>query len=134
MAVDQAAGGSGAPLAAGPYRERFIEAMEDDLNTPREVAALFDLSREVNRAATAGQDISDAQGALRELCGVLGLTLQSPAREAQEAAPFIDLLVKLRTELRAAKQWAIADQVRDGLTALGVEIKDGAEGTTWSLK
>ena len=108
--------------------------MEDDLNTPRALAALFDLSRELNRAASAGQDISSAQGTLRELCGVLGLTLQAPARDAREAAPFIDLLIKLRAELRAAKQWAIADQVRDGLTALGVEIKDGPGGTTWSLK
>src|SRR3972149_683448 len=108
--------------------------MEDDLNTPRALAGMFHLAREVNRAGTAGRDISTAQAALRELCGVLGLTLQSPAKQSQEAAPFIDLLVKLRTELRAAKQGAIADQVRDGLTALGVEIKDGAEGTTWSFK
>jgi cysteinyl-tRNA synthetase len=129
-----AAGASGPALDAGPYRQRFIEAMEDDLNTPRALAAMFDLAREVNRAGTAGQDTSDAQAALRELCGVLGLTLQSPAKQSQETAPFIDLLITLRTELRAAKQWAIADQVRDGLTALGVEIKDGAEGTTWSLK
>ncbi len=126
--------GAGPALDGGVFRQRFIDAMEDDLNTPRALAALFDLSRELNRAASAGQDISGAQATLRELCGVLGLTLQSPAREAQEAAPFIELLIRLRSELRAAKQWALADQVRDGLTALGVEIKDGPEGTTWSLK
>lgn len=128
-------GGSAGPAVDGDgFRQRFIDAMEDDLNTPRALAALFDLARELNRAASAGQDISGAQATLRELCGVLGLTLQSATREAREAAPFIDLLIKLRSELRAAKQWAIADQVRDGLTALGVEIKDGPEGTTWSLK
>ncbi len=128
-------GGEGTPeIEPDRHRERFIEAMEDDLNTPRALAVLFELARDINRAATAGQDISGGQALFRELCGVLGLTLQSPAREAQEAAPFIDLLVTLRTELRAAKQWAIADQVRDGLTALGVEIKDGPEGTTWSLR
>lgn len=126
--------GAGPALDSGVFRQRFIDAMEDDLNTPRALAALFDLSRELNRAAAAGQDISGGQATLRELCGVLGLTLQSPAREAQEAAPFIELLIRLRSELRAAKQWALADQVRDGLTALGVEIKDGPEGTTWSLK
>jgi cysteinyl-tRNA synthetase len=128
-------GGEGTPeIEPDRHRERFIEAMDDDLNTPRALAVLFELARDINRAATAGQDISGGQALFRELCGVLGLTLQSPAREAQEAAPFIDLLVTLRTELRAAKQWAIADQVRDGLTALGVEIKDGPEGTAWSLK
>ncbi len=128
-------GGEGTPeIEPDRHRERFIEAMDDDLNTPRALAVLFELARDINRAATAGQDISGGQALFRELCGVLGLMLQSPAREAQEAAPFIDLLVTLRTELRAAKQWAIADQVRDGLTALGVEIKDGPEGTAWSLK
>lgn len=128
-------GGEGTPeIEPDRHRERFIEAMDDDLNTPRALAVLFELARDINRAATAGQDISGGQALFRELCGVLGLTMQSPAREAQEAAPFIDLLVTLRTELRAAKQWAIADQVRDGLTALGVEIKDGPEGTAWSLK
>jgi len=130
-----ATGGSGMPdIEPGQHRERFIEAMEDDLNTPRALAVLFELARDINRSAAAGQDVSAGQALFRELCGVLGLTLQSPVREAQEAAPFIDLLITLRTELRAAKQWAIADQVRDGLTALGVEIKDGPEGTTWSLR
>ena len=130
-----ATGGRGNPeIDADQHRQRFIEAMDDDLNTPRALAVLFELAREINRSAAAGQDISAGQALFRELCGVLGLTMQSPAREAQEAAPFIDLLVTLRTELRAAKQWAIADQVRDGLTALGVEIKDGPEGTAWSLK
>ncbi|HQW50801.1 MAG TPA: cysteine--tRNA ligase [Tepidiformaceae bacterium] len=130
-----ATGGSGMPdIEPGQHRERFIEAMEDDLNTPRALAVLFELARDINRSAAAGQDVSAGQALFRELCGVLGLTLQSPVREAQEAAPFIDLLITLRTELRAAKQWAIADQVRDGLTALGVEIKDGPEGTAWSLR
>ena len=129
------AGGTGsATIEPGAFRERFTEAMDDDLNTPRALATLFDLAREINRGAAAGQDIAEGQRVFRELCGVLGLTLQSPARQSQEAAPFIDLLVKLRTELRAAKQWAIADQVRDGLNELGVEIKDGPEGTAWSLR
>ena len=130
-----ARGGAGAP-AADParYRERFVEAMEDDLNTPRALAAIFELAREVNRSAAEGLDVSAAQGTLRELCGVLGLTLAAPARGSQDAAPFIDLLVALRGELRGAKQWALADRVRDGLTALGVEMKDGPEGTSWSMK
>jgi cysteinyl-tRNA synthetase len=50
----------------------------------------------------------------------------------QEAKPFVDLLVSLRGELRAAKQFALADRVRDGLLDLGVELRDGPDGTTWS--
>ncbi|WBL37186.1 cysteine--tRNA ligase [Tepidiforma flava] len=113
-------------------RARFIEAMDDDLNTPRALAALFDLAREINRAAAAGGDVAPAQAALRELCGVLGLTLEAPAGRSREAAPFIDLLVELRAELRAAKQWALADRIRDRLGELGIELHDSPDGTTWS--
>ncbi len=123
--------GDGAQPALQSWRGRFIEAMDDDLNTPRALAELFDLAREVNRGLDAGLDMSAYQSELRELSSVLGLTLAMPVGAAKEAAPFVDLLLTLRTELRAAKQWALADKVRDGLSELGVELKDGPQGTTW---
>lgn len=126
-------GSAPADIDAEAIRTRFTEAMDDDMNTPRALAALFDLSREINRAAAAGQAIGEAQGVFRELCDVLGLTLGASGKKSAEAAPFIDLLVSLRTELRVAKQWQLADRVRDRLKDLGVELKDGAEGTTWEL-
>ncbi len=116
------------------YRERFTAAMDDDLGTPQALAVLFDLAREINRKRDAGQPIAAEQALLRELAGVLGLTLAAPQQRAQEAAPFIDLLVAIRSELRAAKQWALADRIRDGLAELGVELKDSPEGTTWTTK
>lgn len=127
-------GGAGEALETGDARERFTEAMDDDLNTPRALAVLFDLARDVNRAAAEGRDTANARSLLRELCGVLGLTLAAPEAEAQQAAPFIDLLVAVRAELRAAKQWQLSDRVRDGLLELGIEIKDGPEGTVWKAK
>ena len=113
---------------------RFTEAMDDDLNTPRALAALFHLARAINHTHDAGGDASDAQATLRELAGVLGFTLHEPPHRDENAAPFVDLLVKLRSELREAKQWALADSVRDGLVDLGVELHDGAEGTDWSFR
>jgi cysteinyl-tRNA synthetase len=126
--------GRGERLEPGDARQRFSEAMDDDLNTPRALAALFDLTRDINRVAAAGGDTADARALLRELCGVLGFTLSAPETSSQEAAPFIDLLVAVRSELRAAKQWQLSDRVRDGLLELGIEIKDGPEGTTWKAK
>ena len=127
-------GGAGEKLDPGDVRARFTEAMDDDLNTPRALAALFDLTRDINRSAASGGDTGEARALLRELCGVLGFTLAAAEGGSQQAAPFIDLLVAVRAELRAAKQWQLSDRVRDGLLELGVEIKDGPEGTTWKAK
>jgi cysteinyl-tRNA synthetase len=122
------AGASGIDLAT--FRERFTSAMDDDLNTPQALAVLFDLAKEINRARDEGHGVGDAQALLLELSDVLGLRLEA-SQEAVEAAPFIELLITIRSELRGAKQWALADRIRDGLTALHVTLEDGAQGTTW---
>ena len=125
--------GSGPAVDAEIHRARFAAAMDDDLNTPQAVAALFDLARDINRGRDAGQMIGSGQAALRELGSVLGLTFEDrPSPEDNlAAAPFIDLLVSVRTELRAARQFALADQIRDGLTEQGVTLEDGPQGTQW---
>ena len=145
------------PVDPVPTVDRFIAAMEDDLNTPQALAALFDLSREINRARDRGRDIFEAQEALQELAGVLGLTLEAADKAPIDRAPFIALiveirghsglpaeapdardaietLIEMRREYRANKQWDLADRVRNGLTALGIELKDGPEGTEWVAK
>ena len=125
-------GGNSPPadVSVESYRQRFVEAMDDDLNTPAALAALFDLARDVNRARDEGRGIGEAQGTLRELAGVLGLTLQEP-EAAMGAAPFIDLVVQLRNDLREAKQFEQADRVRAGLAELGITLEDGPKGTRW---
>ncbi len=125
--------GSGPQVDASSHRSRFADAMDDDLNTPQAVAALFDLARDINRGRDAGQSVDDGQAALRELGGVLGLTFaQRPDGDADlAAAPFIDLLVSVRSELRAARQFTLADQIRDGLSQQGVTLEDGPQGTQW---
>ncbi len=127
-----------APLAgaAQAAEDEFRAAMDDDFNTPGALAALFDLARAINRSRDEGanpQDIAAAQGKLRELMGVLGLRAEPASADGrgQEAAPFIELLLEIRQELRGAKQYQLADRVRDGLTKLGVALEDKPEGTTW---
>jgi cysteinyl-tRNA synthetase len=114
-------------------RREFIAAMDDDFNTPRAIAQVFDLARAVNQArdtAAPADSLAYAQGVLKELTAVLGLTMRGLAGPSQ-AEPFIALLVQVRNELRAAKQWALADRIRNGLAELGVVLEDGAGGTTW---
>jgi cysteinyl-tRNA synthetase len=135
-AGDTAAGAAVELLAAtaANARERFVEAMDDDFNTSGALAALFELVRAINTARDAGvggEPFTAAQAALRELAGVLGLKLEPPQAKAQEAAPFVDLLVELRAELRKAKQFALADMVRTRLADLGIALEDTPQGTRW---
>ena len=114
-----------------PSRAAFIEALEDDLNTPQALAVLFELARAVNRARAAEQPAGAARDALLELGGVLGLGFAETAAGSEDAAPFVDLLVEVRSALRAARQFELADQVRDRLADLGITLEDSREGTRW---
>ena len=112
----------------------FIQAMDSDFNTAGALATLFELVRAINSARNAtvgGEPFRSAQATLRELAGVLGLRLQPSQRAAQDSAPFIDLLVEMRTELRKLKQFALADRLRQRLSELGVTLEDGPQGTRW---
>jgi cysteinyl-tRNA synthetase len=119
-------------------RAKFIETMDDDFNTAGALGHLFDFVRTINAARDAGVDdkgLKPAQDLILELTGVFGLQLDKPADfEGGEAAPFVDLLVKIRTELRTQKLWALSDQIRDQLVDLGVIIEDSKSGTTWHWK
>lgn len=121
-------------------RISFETAMDDDFNTASAIAAIYEFVRAINSARTAGVTgpfYSAAQHTLRELAGVLGLTLEAAAADAVSdvaAKPFVDLLIAVRSDLRAAKQWALADKVRNELKALGVVMDDTAEGTVWRFE
>jgi cysteinyl-tRNA synthetase len=120
--------------AEGARRE-LIAGMDDDFNSPRAIAQVFDLARMINQARDSGapaDSLAYAQSILQELTGVLGLTLKKRfAGAPTEAEPFIALLVETRAQLRAAKQWALADRVRERLAELGVILEDGSGSTTW---
>ncbi|MGI8486447.1 MAG: cysteine--tRNA ligase [Thermomicrobiales bacterium] len=115
----------------------FHQSMDNDFDTPAAIAALFDLGRSINRVAatgTGGSSVVRAQALLAALTGVLGLDLTASTQpETHDAAPFIDLLLDVRTLLRDAKQFAQADTIRDRLAGLGVTLEDTASGTTWKI-
>ena len=115
----------------------FHAAMDDDFDTPAALAAIFELVRAINRvgaSGTGGASVARGQALLRELTEVLGLDVDEPASErAHDAEPFIHLLIDVRKQLRDARQFALADSIRDRLTELGVHLEDTATGTTWKI-
>jgi len=123
------------------HKARFVAAMDDDFNTPQALAVLFDLGKEVNTLLNSGQPVSrltlEAIDQLyRQLGGdVLGLIpaeLPTEARAGIESE-LMDILIRLRAQARARKDWATADAIRDELAAIGVVLEDRPEGTTWRL-
>jgi cysteinyl-tRNA synthetase len=116
------------------YRQKFIEAMDDDFNTPQALAVLFDMIREFNRLRDEGYDIYSGQELLKELGGVLGLTLKTTERSLGDAEPFIQLLLDTRKDLRQAKQYQLADNIRKQLETMGVVIEDTPNGAIWKSR
>jgi len=118
-----------------PYYDRFVDAMDDDFNTPQALAALFDLAREINRAAEAGTSTVKAREKIRELGGVLGLTFKAPETpldaELQERIP---KLIEERAAARREKNWQLADEIRNKLLELGIVLEDTPAGTVWKSK
>jgi cysteinyl-tRNA synthetase len=120
-------------IEVAPFQQRFIEAMEDDLNTPQAIAALFDLAREINRARDEGFMVDQAQQMLLKLAGILGLTLEGEEAHL-EAEPFIELLISVRDELRRNKHFQLADKIRTALAEWGITLEDAPQGTRWKYK
>jgi cysteinyl-tRNA synthetase len=135
--ADQAAGEDLDRLSAAT-RDRFIAAMDNDFDSPGAIASLFDLGRAINRARAVGQGgvaVETARATLVELAGVLGLDLtEAPPETSGDTRPLIDLLVEVRDRLRADRQWALSDLIRDRLAEQGVAIEDGAAGSTWTRR
>jgi cysteinyl-tRNA synthetase len=119
-------------------RQQFVAAMDDDFNTAQALATIFDLVKVVNQArdeGIGGEAFLRGQSTVLELTGVLGFRLpHHTGRQAQDVVPYIELLVDLRSRLREAKQWALADEVRERLAVLGVTLEDTPQGTSWHTK
>ena len=139
------AGRAGALVGAAVAR--FAEAMDDDFNTAGAMGVLFDLVREGHRRLDEGEDAGPQAAAYDTIVGVLGLAepasglddLAGPLGalatavgvEAGEPAATLEALIARRAQARAEAAWALGDQIRDRLGALGIVLEDGADGTVW---
>ena len=120
--------------------QAFAEAMDDDVNIPRALAVLHEQTRAGNAALAAGEEVSEAANAVMAMAEVLGLAqLMSFNAESTSSAEHeaLDALIQAvlaeRADARAQKDWAKADAMRDLLASAGVQVKDSANGSSWSV-
>lgn len=119
------------------YVARFNTAMNDDFNTPEALPVIFELAKEINRLKD--EDVNQAGQLafiLKTLGEILGIAQQDPesflqGEQADDEVAEIEALILQRNQARADKNWALADEARDKLTAMGVVLEDSAGKTTW---
>ncbi|MDR1613663.1 MAG: cysteine--tRNA ligase [Planctomycetota bacterium] len=112
---------------ASEAEARFREAMDDDFNTPQALAQVFELVNIQNRGVKENApacELLSVRNTLNQLLWVLGLPLERPDAAGGGADGFIDLLVEVRNQLRAEKNFRLSDLIRDSLKELGVELRD----------
>ncbi|HEY9721979.1 MAG TPA: cysteine--tRNA ligase [Oscillatoriaceae cyanobacterium] len=140
-------GAADAPLVRALVEEAragFTAAMDDDFNTPQAIAHFDLIANKLRKLAKEQPELTAGFGAvvseLREEADVLGLDLSAPEEEAQGelsdelTAGLLELLIELRRDAKAQKNWALADQIRNRLKDQGVQLVDQKDGsTTWEL-
>ena len=118
------------------YRERFVEALDDDFNTADAISVLFELARESNSLAAAPEPSKAyAKAALdifNELADVLGLFYFVPDASVLDAD--VESLIQARSTARSEKNWAEADRIRDKLSEIGIVLEDTPQGVKWKRR
>ena len=136
-AVEQAGENDAETIAKiDAYQQKFVDAMEDDLNTADAIGVLFELVREINTNVNDGVHskalVEHAAKIFNELTDVLGLLYERKAEKSLDEE--VEALIEARTAARKAKNWAEADRIRDELKAKGVILEDTPQGVKWHME
>jgi cysteinyl-tRNA synthetase len=122
------------------YEKQFIEAMDDDFNTPIAMSILFELSHEIQRLRDSDINLAAGHAALlKKLGSVLGILQDDPIRFLKAGTEHLDAekiekLIVSRNKARAEKNWLEADRIRDELTGMSVVLEDASGVTTWKYQ
>ena len=140
-AIDRIQPAPQSSVSVNEFKPKCYEAMDDDLNTPIVLSHLFDAAKIINQAVDGNAKLTAADIAELKslfdtfLFDILGIKAEEGGGSGREEAfgRVVDMLLEQRAIAKANKDWATSDKIRNELSALGFEIKDTKEGTTWKL-
>ncbi|WP_299108831.1 cysteine--tRNA ligase [uncultured Tenacibaculum sp.] len=121
------------------WKQKCYDAMNDDFNTPVLIANLFEAVKFINllkdkKAQISEEDLAVLRTTLDAFVfDVLGLVEEETQQGSNKLEGVVEMLIQMRKEARENKDWALSDQIRDELASLGIQLKDGREGTTFSV-
>ncbi len=131
--------GKSSDFDVAAWRQKCYDAMNDDFNTPILIANIFEAVKFINllkdkKASSTAADLDLLKETMQVFVfDILGLIDENTQQSAGKVEGVVELLIKLRKEARENKDWALSDQIRDELLALGIQLKDGREGTTFTI-
>ncbi|MHA2032294.1 MAG: DALR domain-containing protein, partial [Candidatus Kariarchaeaceae archaeon] len=116
--------------------EDFVQFMEEDLNTVSAIHTIMQFVKKVNGSLDNKKELlQQSQDMIVKLMDVLGIQLGSTVSTGEKSLPsLIELLIELRSDLRQAKQYDLADKIRSSLSDLNIQLEDKPEGTIWKFK
>ena len=139
----KAAAATSEGISVADLEKRCREAMDDDLNSPMVISALFDYVRIINQIAEGQQTISETELAeLKRVFNLYVFDILGLRNEKQEGAAggsdmlakVVDMILAVRQDAKANKDWATSDKIRNELTAIGIRVKDRKDGVDWEIE
>ena len=130
-------------IVVADLEKRCQEAMDDDLNSPMVISALFDYVRIINQIAEGKATISEADLAemkrvfdlyVFDILGLRNEKQESAAGGGDMLAKVVDMILAVRQDAKANKDWATSDKIRNELTAIGIRVKDRKDGVDWEIE
>ena len=121
------------------WKQKCYNAMNDDFNTPILIAHLFEGVKVINqikegKASLTSEDLETLKTTMNDFTfDVLGLMNEAAQNNSEKIDGVVSLLIKLRKEARENRDWALSDQIRDELLAMGIQLKDGRDGTSYTI-
>ncbi len=127
-------------IEVGGFRQKCYDAMNDDFNTPIVISYFFDIAKIINtvndhKATLTQSDIDELRGLFDTFFfQILGMKDEANGNNTQVIDGLMQMILDVRAQAKANKDWATSDKIRDSLSALGIAVKDGKDGATWEMK